>query len=243
MYRMFAYVRRDLIRWSRAPMNVLSTLAMPCAWLLFMGLVMPVRWESGNYLDYVTPSILVMTVMTAGLSGGSSLMFDKMLGYLNKFLAVPAPRESILAGKIFFITVRGLIQATIILVISIIIGASILPPEAYLEMYLILFMFGVFFSAFGTTVALYLGNHDSYAAFQAFVSMPLYFASTALVSYDMMPQWLWYIAKVNPLSYAIDAVRLAASGTFPLTEIAILLVLSTAMTVVCARKFRKATLG
>ena len=82
MYRALAYVRRDIIRWSRAPMNVLSTLAMPCAWLLFMGLVMPVDWD-GNYLDYVTPSILVMTVMTAGLSGGSSLMFDKMLGYLN----------------------------------------------------------------------------------------------------------------------------------------------------------------
>ncbi|MBO5668989.1 MAG: ABC transporter permease [Candidatus Methanomethylophilaceae archaeon] len=241
MYRALAYVRRDIIRWSRAPMNVLSTLAMPCAWLLFMGLVMPVEWD-GNYLDYVTPSILVMTVMTAGLSGGSSLMFDKMLGYLNKFLAMPAPRESILAGKIMFITIRGLLQATVILVISILIGATILSPLAYLEMYLILFMFGVFFSSLGTTVALYLGNHDSYAAFQSFVSMPLYFASTALVSYDMMPTWLFWIAKLNPLSYAIDATRAAAAGSFPLMEMSILLVLSVCMVLLCGRKFRKATM-
>ena len=103
-------------------------------------------------------------------------------------------------------------------------------------------MFGVFFSALGTTVALYLGNHDSYAAFQSFVSMPLYFASTALVSYDMMPTWLWWIAKFNPLSYAIDATRAAAAGNFPLMEMGILLALSVVMVILCGRKFRKATL-
>lgn len=241
MYRVFAYVRRDLIRWRRAPMNVLSTLAMPCAWLIFMGLIMPVEHD-GNYLDFITPSILVLTVMTAGLSGGSSLMFDKMLGYLNKFLAVPAPREAILLGKILFITVRGLIQATVILIISILIGASILSPVAYLEMYLTLFMFGVFFSALGTTVALYLNNHDSYAAFQSFVSMPLYFASSALISYEQMPQALYYIAKCNPLSYAIDATREAAAGSFPLVSMVVLLVLAIVMTLICSHKFRKATL-
>lgn len=241
MYRALAYVRRDVLRWSRAPLNVLSTLAMPCAWLLFMGLVMPVDWD-GNYLDYVTPSILVMTVMNAGLAGGSSLMFDKMWGYLNKFLAVPAPRESILAGKILFITMRGLAQATVILIISILIGATVLGPLEYLEMYVILFMLGVFFSSLGTVVALHLGNHDSYSAFQAFVSMPLYFASTALISYDMMPTALYWVARFNPLSYAIDATRIAATGTFPFVEMGVLLALSVIMVWVCGRMFRKATL-
>jgi ABC-2 type transport system permease protein len=110
-------------------------------------------------------------------------------------------------------------------------------------MYIILFMFGVFFSALGTTVALRLGNHDSYAAFQSFISMPLYFASTALVSYEMMPSWLWWIAKCNPLSYAIDAVRQASMGSFPIMGMSILLVLSTVMVIICGMKFRKATLG
>ncbi len=240
VYRMFAYMERDLLRWLRSPLNVISTLAMPAAWLLFMGLVIPSPYE--NYLDYITPGILVLTMLTAGLAGGSSLMFDKVLGYLNKFLAMPAPREAILFGKILFITIRGLLQATVILLIAIAVGATVLSPLAYLEMYVLLFIFGVIISSFGTTIALFLTDHDSYAAAQAFISIPLYLASSALVKYEDMPMVLYYVAKCNPMSYAIDGARAAAAGTFPGIEMLILLIVAVAMVTICAWKFRKVTI-
>ncbi len=240
MDRVFAYVERDLRRWSRAKMNVVSTLAMPAAWLIFVGLALPTTFTD-NYLDFITPSILVLTMLSAGLAGGSSLMFDKILGYLNKFLAMPAPRESILLGKIVFITIRGLIQATVILVIALLIGASLLPPAVYVEMYGILFLFGVLVSAFGTTIALYLGDHDSYAAAQAFISMPLFFTSSALMPYSAMPEWLAVCAHVNPVSYAIDAARAAASGHVPLEPVLVLVAGAVVMLCVCSWIFRKVT--
>ena len=240
MYRMFAYMWRDLLRWIRAPMNVVSTLVMPSAWLLFMGLVMPAPYP--NYLDYITPGILVLTMLNAGMSGGTSIMFDKVLGYLNKFLAVPAPRESILFGKILFITVRGLLQSTVILFIAIIAGATILSPLAYLEMYLLLFIFGVLISSFATTIALFLADHDSYAATQAFIVMPMYLLSSALVKYESMPEVMYWIAKCNPMSYAIDGARLAAAGTFPVSEFIVLIVIAIILVILCSWKFRKATI-
>jgi len=240
MYGMFAYVERDLKRWMRAPMNVISTLAMPAAWLIFVGLAMPTTFTD-NYLDFITPSILVLTMLSAGLSGGTSLMFDKVLGYLNKFLSMPASRESILFGKIMFITIRGLIQATVILAIAILIGATILPWYIYPEMYGILFLFGVLTSAFGTTVALYLGEHDSYAAVQAFISMPLFFTSSALMPYSEMPDWLAFCAHLNPVSYAIDALRSVMAVEFPITSISILLIGTVVMLAICMRIFRKVT--
>ncbi|MFA6804250.1 MAG: ABC transporter permease [Candidatus Methanomethylophilaceae archaeon] len=239
MYRTFAYIERDLIRWSRSPLNIISTLAMPAAWLIFVGLVMPVRYD--NYLDFVTPGVLVLTMMTAGLAAGSSIMFDKTLGYLNKFLALPAPRESILVGKILFITLRGLLQTTVILVIATLIGATVQSLMCYVEMYLVLFLFGVMMSSLGSTVALYLNDHDTYAAFQGMVSMPLYFASTALIPYDQMPEALKIISTLNPLTYAIDAMRDLAVGNFPLIQICVLLTLSVAIVLICARRFRKVT--
>ena len=239
MYRMFAYMWRDLLRWIRAPMNVISTLVMPSAWLLFMGLVMPAPYP--NYLDYITPGILVLTMLNAGMSGGTSIMFDKVLGYLNKFLAVPAPRESILFGKILFITVRGLLQSTVILLIAIIAGATVLSPLAYLEMYLLLFIFGVLISSFATTISLFLADHDSYAAVQAFIVMPMYLLSSALVKYESMPDVMYWIAKCNPMSYAIDGARLAAAGTFPIFEFAILIIIAIALVILCSWKFRRAT--
>ena len=237
---MFAFMWRDLLRWIRSPLNVASTLVMPAAWLLFMGLVMPAPYP--NYLDYITPGILVLTMLNAGMSGGTSIMFDKVLGYLNKFLAVPAPRESILFGKILFITVRGMLQSTVILLIAILAGATILSPLAYLELYLMLFIFGVLISSFATTISLFLPDHDSYAAIQAFIVMPMYLLSSALVKYESMPEPMYWIAKINPMSYAIDGARLAADGSFPLLEAVILTVAAIVLVIICSLEFRKATI-
>lgn len=241
MRRIFAYVQRDLIRWRRTPLNIISTLAMPAAWLIFLGFVMPVRYD-GSYLDFVTPGILVLTALTAGLAAGSSLMFDKTLGYLNKFLAVPAPRESILYGKILFVTFRGVFQALIILIMAVAVGASVMSAGAYIGTFVILAMFCATISALGTTVALYLPDHDTYAAFQAILSMPLYFASTALIPMSGMTGVLKAVAVCNPLTYAMDAIRGFAAGSFPATDIAVISVFMILMLAVCGWKFRKVTL-
>ncbi|MDO9325593.1 MAG: multidrug ABC transporter permease, partial [Methanoregula sp.] len=80
------YMERDLVKWARGRVAVLTLLVIPAAWLIFVGLALPVRF-TGNYLDFITPGILVMTMLASSLQGGSLLMFDKILGFLNKFLA------------------------------------------------------------------------------------------------------------------------------------------------------------
>ncbi|MBN1431373.1 MAG: ABC transporter permease [Methanomicrobiaceae archaeon] len=240
MKGVLTYMHRDFIRWFRYRVGVVSVLVLPAAWLLFVGLALPVQF-TGNYLDFITPGILVMTILTAGISSGSLLMFDKLLGFLNKFLAMPVPRESILVSKILFISVRGIIQITIILVLAVLIGATILNPLQYGIIYLILFLFGVFIAAFSTTVAIYLNDHDSFAAFSAMVTMPLFFTSSALMPYDVMPGWLSTIAHVNPLSFAIDAIRDVAAGNLPLLPIVVIVVLSLFVFGICRHVFRKLT--
>ena len=242
MYRTVYFIGRDFKRWVRAPANMFSTLFMPIAWLMFVGLVLPVRSDYDNYLDFVTPGILVLTMMNAGLSSGSSVMFDKTLGYLNKFLALPVPRESILFGKILFFTIRGLIQALIILMVAILIGATVHGPEYYVVMVLILFLFGLTISALGATVSLYMPDFDTYSAFSSMITMPLYFASTSLVAYDDMPSILQAISTCNPLTYAIDALRDIAAGVIPLMQSAVLLLIFAVVISLCIRKFRIVTM-
>ncbi|MDO9036354.1 MAG: ABC transporter permease, partial [Methanoregula sp.] len=163
------------------------------------------------------------------------------LGFLNKFLALPTPREDILFGKILFITIRGVIQSTIILFVAILIGATILSPTQYGMIYLILILFGIVLSGLATTLALYLGDHDSYAAVNTMITMPLFFTSSALMPYDVMPPWLRVIASVNPLSFAIDAIRSAGTGEVPLVQIVLLAVLGIAVIAICMQVFRKMT--
>lgn len=234
------YMERDLIKWLRGKVAVVSLLVMPAAWLIFVGLALPVTF-TGNYLDFITPGILVMTMLASSMQGGTLLMFDKILGFLNKFLALPTPREDILFGKILFITARGIIQSTIILLVAILIGASLLSPFQYGIIYLILLLFGIVLSGLATTLSLYAGDHDSYAAINTMITMPLFFTSSALMPYSVMPPWLRMIAVVNPLSFAIDAIRSVETGQLPLFQITLLGVLGVFVTAACVRVFRRLT--
>lgn len=240
MRRTFTYIERDFRRWVRGRTSVVSALVMPATWLIFVGLALPTRFTD-NYLDFITPGILVLTMLGTSMQGGSLLMFDKILGFLPKFLAMPAPRESILAGKILFITLRGLLQSTVILLIALVLGAHILDPLLLVEIYGVLFLFGILLSSCTTTVALVLEDHDSYAAFNAVVSMPLFFTSSALMPYEVMPEWLAVLAHLNPVSYAIDAIRAFQVGIFPATALLLLGVGSVVVLAVSMTTFRKAT--
>jgi ABC-2 type transport system permease protein len=233
-------MERDLRRWVRGRINVITSLIMPAAWLIFVGLALPIRFTD-NYLDFITPGILVLTMLGASLQGGALLVFDKILGFLQKFLAMPAPRESILFGKILAITLRGLMQTTVILIFSIALGADLLHPVFLIQTFLILFIFGVLLSSVMTTVALSLEDHDSYAAFNSMIAMPLFFTSSALMPYDEMPGWLAFLAHLNPVSYAIDAIRALQEGIFPATTITGLLIGAVVVLSACIITFRRAT--
>jgi ABC-2 type transport system permease protein len=168
------------------------------------------------------------------------MIFDKILGFLNKFLAMPSPRESMLYGKILFISVRGLLQATVILLIATLLGVRIWNPVNIILIYLTLFLFSVFFSALSTMIGLYLSDHDSYSAVNSMISMPLFFTSSALMPYEVMPSWLRFMARLNPVSYAIDSTRMLFEGGTPIYGIIGLAIGAGIMVLLGTYQFRKA---
>lgn len=239
MKTVYYYFERDLVKWLRGRVNVISSLIMPAAWLVFVGLALPTKFTD-NYLQFITPGILVMTTLFSSLQGGTLMIFDKILGFLNKFLAMPSPRESMLYGKILFISVRGLLQATVILLIATILGVRGLNPINIVLIYLTLFLFSVFFSALSTMIGLYLSDHDSYSAVNSMISMPLFFTSTALMPYDVMPAWLRSMARLNPVSYAIDSTRMLFEGGIPVHGLMGLAIGAGIMVLLGKYQFRKA---
>lgn len=239
MKALFYYFERDLVKWLRGRVTVVSSLVMPATWLVFVGLALPTKFTD-NYLAFITPGILVMTTLFSSLQGGTLMIFDKILGFLNKFLAMPSPRESILYGKILFISVRGLLQATVILLIATLLGVRVLNPINIILIYLTLFLFSVFFSALSTMIGLYLSDHDSYSAVNSMISMPLFFTSSALMPYEVMPPWLSTLAKLNPVSYAIDSIRTLFEGGMPIHGLIGLAIGAGIMILLGTYQFRKA---
>jgi len=242
MSSMWYYFERDLIKWTRWKLTVFAHLVTPAAWLIFVGLTLPVTFTD-NYLEYLTPGIMVMSVLFASLQSGSLVLYDKLLGFLNKFFAMPSPRESYLFGKILFITFRGLVQATVIFSVAVLLGITVYGIKSILLTYIILFLFGTLFASIATTIALAIDDHDGYAAINGMISMPLFFTSTALMPYDKMPAWLRTVASVNPVSHAIDSVRaLLSGGDVMVGDIVMLAVGAVIVLAICTYVFRRATL-
>ena len=237
----YYYFCRDLVKWLRGRVFVITALIMPAAWLVFVGMALPTKFTN-NYLAFITPGILVMTMLFSSFAGGSLMIFDKILGFLNKFMALPSARESILFGKISFITFRGILQSIVILLLALAFGVAIPNPAVLLYVLLVLVVFGILFSSLASAIALVVDDHDGYAAVNSMVSMPLYFASSALMPYDQMPSWLRVIATINPVSYAIDTARAAFNGQFIYMQLLILAVMAIAMVSISTYMFRKATL-
>jgi len=232
---------RDLVKWLRGRVFVITALVMPAAWLVFVGLALPTKFTD-NYVTFITPGILVMTMLFSSFQGGSLLIFDKVLGFLNKLMAMPSARENILFGKIAFITFRGLLQSTVIFIMALLLGVRLPGPIELVLVYATLALFGILFSAIATTIAMLVDDHDGYAAVNSMVSMPLFFASTALMPYNAMPSWLRALAMLNPVSYAIDTTRALFGGTIDLTGVLVLIVLSAVVMILCVYVFRKATI-
>ncbi|WP_342764508.1 ABC transporter permease [Methanospirillum stamsii] len=241
MNAIIIYCVRDLIRWFRGKWGFISALVAPAAWLIFVGLALPVTFTD-NYLAFVTPGILVMTTLSASMQGGALIIMDKILGFYNKFMALPPARESILFGKILVTTIRGIIQSTIILVLAFFLGVPVYSPAQIIGVYLILILFGCLLSSITTTLAISVGEHDNYAAVTAMITMPLFFTSSAMMPYSSMPEWLRIPAHVNPLSIAIDSIRDVTAGLIPGQSILILVILTIIVVSINVKMFRRVKL-
>ncbi len=241
----YAHFERDIKRWGRGRVTIFTALITPTAWLLFVGLTLSTKF-TGDYLNFITPGILIMTVLFSSLQSGLYMSFDKLLGYLNKFMAMPSDRESILFGKVLFMAARSLVQVSVILIVAFILGARVATGlPGLVAMYFILFLFGCMLSSFAITVAMLTPDYDAYSAINGLISMPLFFASTALMPYGAMPPWMRVVAGLNPVSYAIDAVRALFLGNWSagITGMAEIAGLAALMTVVCVYAFRRATIS
>lgn len=241
----YSHFERDFKRWCLGKVSIVTSLITPTAWLVFVGLTLSTRF-TGDYLSFVTPGILIMTVLFSSLQGGMYMSFDKLLGYLNKFLAMPSDRASILFGKVLFITARGLVQVSVVIALALALGARVeTGPAGFIAICYILFMFGCLLSSLAITVAMITPDYDTYSAINGLISMPLFFASTALMPYSSMPAWMRAIASLNPVSYTIDSVRALFLGNWGagLAGVAEVTAMAAAMMAICMYAFRHKTIG
>jgi len=161
---------------------------------------------SVRYIDFFASGVVAASTMFMASFSGSSIVWDKRLGFLNKLLVSPIPRTSIVLGKIISTLIRSLIQGVIMLGLSLLVGVKINTGFYVLLAIPFLLLLITGFSGVSTAVGLRATGHEFFELINL-VLMPLFFVSGAIVPLEVMPDWLRVFAQFNPLTYAVDATR------------------------------------
>ena len=208
---------RELKKYFRQKTRMIVTVIQPFLWLVLMGNAMsgltnnPMAAQflgTGNYLTFMTPGVVLMTIMFSSIFAGTTVVWDRRFGYLDKLLAAPIKRGAIPFGKMFAAAVQGLIQAIIIVIVALLFGVHFETGLAGIIVILVIAMLLAFIlSGFSLALSVKIKTIETLMAVINLFMMPLMFASNALFPINVMPKWLQIIAKLNPITYAIIPMR------------------------------------
>lgn len=228
---------REMKRFLRAKSRIVGALAMPLFFLAFLGLGfkrMSVPGISGDidYIRFLVPGILGMSLLFSSTFAGLSVLWDREFGFLKEIMVAPVSRVSIVLGRIAGGATTALIQAMLILGISFLIGFKISTVVSIFLAIVFMTLITITFLGLGLIFASKMKDMQGFPIVMNFVIFPLFFLSGALYPLKNFPVWLRYVSHVDPLTYGVDGLRGALIGVsaFPiLFNIVILIIFSVVM--------------
>ena len=197
----------------RTPIWMFVNLIQPLVWLLlfsrvFENLVDLPGFTNDSYLQFFAPGVIIMTVLFGSAWTGFNMIQDMDLGILDKMLASPASRASIVLGRVLGSVATLVVQALMIFIIAWAMGVDVATgvPGVLLAV-LIVVLLGLAVAGFSNGLAIFLRKPDPLIAIISFVTLPLMFLSSAMMPSDLLPGWIQTSKTFNPISHAVESVR------------------------------------
>lgn len=237
----------ELRKLRRDPAELFTRALQPALWLLVFGQVFArlkaIPTGSLDYLTFMAPGILAQSVLFIAIFYGISVIWERDLGILQKLLVSPAPRTALVMGKALSAGVRGLAQGVIIYALALMLRIRLDFSILHVAGVVFFIVLGsALFSTFSLAVACVVKTRERFMGIGQVLTMPLFFASNAIYPIATMPGWVRAIAKANPVSYQVDALRsLMVQGGQPVfgvgTDACVLLLIFTALVLLTARLY------
>lgn len=239
LMKTMAIVEMEARKLRHDPTELLTRAVQPALWLLIFGEVFTrihaIPSGGMRYLDFMAPGILAQSVLFIAIFSGITIIWERDLGIIHKFLASPTPRTALVLGKALAAGVRGLSQAIIIYLLAWLLGVQLSwNPLVLIGVVVLVVLGAACFSTFSLIIACLVKTRERFMGIGQVLTMPLFFASNAIYPIAIMPPWLKVAAQVNPLTYEVDGLRALMLGTgISLSglglDFAVLLVTTTAL--------------
>jgi ABC-2 type transport system permease protein len=201
---------RQMRRYFRSRSRVVGAIGQPLLFLLALGYGLGAVYEragQGNFINFLTPGIIVQTILFSAVFWGTIIIFDRRFGFLMELMVAPVSRIKILLGSALGGASISLFQGLLVLAAATALGFRphnwLMIPVALLVMILI----SVALASFGAGIASMVEDFQGFQAINNFLVFPLFFLSSALYPLTNVPGWLEALAAINPVTYAVDALR------------------------------------
>lgn len=209
---------RELLRFVNERSRIISSLAFPLLFLVIFGAgfgrVIGSIAPGVDFIQFMYPGIVAMSVLTTSLFAGVSVVWDREFGFLREILVAPIGRTGIVFGKALGAGITALLQVLILLVLAPILGVS-LTPQAILALVPVVVILSLGLSGLGILLASFMTSQQGFQLLMQLLIFPLIFLAGVFFPVDNIPVWLEVISKINPLTYGVDAIRQIMLGSAP----------------------------
>ncbi|MEI8327675.1 MAG: ABC transporter permease [Candidatus Taylorbacteria bacterium] len=215
MKKIYILWLRQIKRYMRSKSRIIGSLAQPLLFLLALGYGFGSVFQKageGSYIDFLVPGIIGMGIIFTAVFTGIEIIWDRQFGFLKEIMVAPMSRVNIMIGRTLGGATVATIQGTVVFLLSLILGFHPVSWLGIIPAIIIMFLIATLFTALGTMIASLLDDMQGFQLIMNFLIMPLFFLSGALFPLEGLPKGLAIVARLDPLSYGVDALRSILTG-------------------------------
>lgn len=247
--------KRENIRYIRDRARIFSTLLQPLMFLVIFGVGLGGTLTRDNFgidfMKFMYPGIIAMNVMGIAFFSTISTVWDREFGFLKEILVAPISRTSIVMGKIFGAVTAASTQALLLLFLAPFMRLE-LNLVIVVKLFLLMMLLAFAIAGLGLLIATLMKTTESFSIIMQILFFPMFFLSGAFFPLTNVPLWMTVLARFNPLTYGVDAIRrIILSAEIPAQlaqklflyplriDISVLLIFSVVMVSLAALAFNK----
>ena len=253
---------REVKRSLRDKGQLIGGASRPLLWVLILGIGLNPYFRGEvygevrfvvpyTYLQFIFPAVIVLNILYTSVQSAVSLIWDREFGFLREVLVSPMSRNAVLLGKVLGGATTAVVHGCMVLAVARFAGVALTISDM-LAAIALMFVLSFGLTSFGIVIANHLKGFESFGVFSNAVILPLYFTASSVFPLDpaltraqtlvTYPEWLVIVVELNPITYAIDAMRgiLIDFNQFnPVWNLQVVGVMTVALFALAVWEFRK----
>lgn len=218
---------REVKRAIRDRGQLIGGISRPILWVLILGIGLNPYFRGEvygevtfvvpfTYLQFIFPAVVALNILFTSVQSAVSVIWDREFGFLREVLVSPMSRGMVLLGKILGGATVAVVHGCLVLLLARFADVPLIWTDV-LKAIGLMFMLAFALTSLGVVIANRIRSFEGFGIFSNAVILPLYFTSSSIFPLDpaltraqtriAYPEWLVTLVEINPLTYAVDALR------------------------------------